>query len=192
MVRQRQLTDPEIVATWKEIFEALRVQPIHVLEVTSYQNEDFGANDKRDNIVDPRGLRQPALGACLLQECPHATRGIRPSRIQSKAAVGTLQLVATLALTALALYLLFTGRISAGVLRFLFFTSIIFGLAVWETRDKWEHRRYWLMLVACLAIHFILIVVIRTYLAEFPMVIWGVLGTIEAAGVFWILLSVGG
>jgi len=114
------------------------------------------------------------------------------SRIQSKATVGALQLVATLAVTAVGLYLLLSGRISSGMLRLLFFTSIIFGLAVWETRDSWEHRRYWFVLVVCLTLHFMAVAAIRAYLPQFPMVIWGILGTIEAAGVFWILLSVGG
>jgi hypothetical protein len=69
-------------------------------------------------------------------------------------------------------------------------TAGIFGLAVHETSDNWGHRRYWIALITCLIVHFALLATVRTYLPEFPLAILGAFGTLESAGIFWILLTV--
>ena len=107
---------------------------------------------------------------------------------RNKIAVGALQLACTLGLTVLALYLVLAGKLSTSRFGFLFFTALIFGLAVRETRDKWRYSRYWGVLLGCSIVHFGLVRVLQTYLRELPTAILGVLGTIECASLVWILL----
>jgi uncharacterized membrane protein len=109
---------------------------------------------------------------------------------RNKFAVGVLQLAVTLALTALGLYLLFAGKMSARQLGLLLMTCLIFGLAIYWTKDKWQYWRYWAALLACLVIHFALLLVLQTYLGQLPTAILGVCGTFECAGTVWVLLTV--
>jgi len=108
----------------------------------------------------------------------------------SKFSVGALQLAATVALTGLGLYLLLAGRLSARSLSMMILTSGIFGLAAYQTRDKWQDRRYWVTLLGCLAIHVALVTAIRVYLAPAPLAILGFFGAFECAALVWLLLTV--
>ena len=105
-------------------------------------------------------------------------------------AVGALQLAVTLALTALLLYLALVVRMNSKWITLLIMTAGIFGLAIYETRDKWQDWRYWVTVLACLIVHFALIVAGQKYLAGLPTAILGVFGTLESGGIFWILLTV--
>lgn len=113
------------------------------------------------------------------------------TQIQKRFAVGALQLAVTVILTSLGIYLLLAGKMSANILGLLLMTCIIFGLAIWETRDKWRRWLYWLTTLGCLTIHAALVALLWGYVARLPTAILGVLGTLECAGIFWILLLVG-
>jgi len=93
-------------------------------------------------------------------------------------------------LTAFALYLHVALGVNPRWVSVMGLTSVIFGLAVYKTRDRWQDWRYWVALLVCLAFHFGLIVAIQVYLATFPLAILGFLGAFESAGIFWILLTV--
>jgi hypothetical protein len=109
---------------------------------------------------------------------------------RNKFAAGALQLAVTLALTALGLYLLLAGKLSASWMAMLLMTSGIFGLAAYQTRDKWQDRRYRVTLSACLVVHCALVAVVRVYLTSIPLAVVGFFGALECAGVVWILLIV--
>jgi hypothetical protein len=91
---------------------------------------------------------------------------------------------------ALALYLHVALGMNPRWVSTLGLTSVIFGLAVHETKDNWKCGRYWLALLACLIFHFALLCAVRVRLAEFPLAILGVFGTLECGAIFWILLTV--
>jgi hypothetical protein len=106
-------------------------------------------------------------------------------------AVGAGQLLVTLALTALGLYLLLTGKLSADRIGAILFTSLIFGIVIWETPHKWRYSRYWGVVLACLAVHILLVGIFRSYLRQLPTMALGGIGTFECVGILWILLEVG-
>jgi hypothetical protein len=109
---------------------------------------------------------------------------------RNKLAVGALQLAVTLALTALGLYLLLAGKLSASWMAMSLMTSGIFGLAAYQTRDKWQDWRYWATLSACLVVHCALVAAVRVYLASIPLAIVGFFGAFECAAMVWALLMV--
>ena len=103
---------------------------------------------------------------------------------------GALQLAVTLALTGLGIYLLIAGKLSPLWMAMLLMTSGIFGLAAYQTRDKWQDWRYWVALSACLVIHCAFVAVVRVYLRSIPLAILGFVGAFECAAIVWILLTV--
>ncbi len=110
----------------------------------------------------------------------------------SKFAVGVLQLVATAVLTLLSVYLLLSGRLSAGVLGFFLFTAIIFGIAACQTRAGWRSWSYWTVLLACLAAHTLTVGFLGAHLMHLPTMVLGIFATFECGGVYLLLRKVGG
>jgi len=91
--------------------------------------------------------------------------------------------------TAFALYLHVVVGMNPRWVSTLGLTSVIFGLAVYKTKDNWKCGRYWMALVGCLIVHFALLYAVRIYVAEFPLALLGVFGALESGGIFWILLT---
>lgn len=109
----------------------------------------------------------------------------------NKMVVGALQLGITLVLTAFYLYLILSVKMNPRLLSILGISLGIFGLAVWETKDKWQYSRYWVFLLGCLIVHLCLVALLRVFLGELPTAILGFFGTLEFGVLFWILLNAG-
>ncbi len=111
---------------------------------------------------------------------------------EARFAVEAAQLIATVALTLLVVYLTLSGRLSIGTLGFLGYTSLIFGIAAWHTKSGWRIWSYWGVLLGCLAVHAVVVVALRTYLEHQATFVLGVLGTFECGGIYLLLARVAG
>ena len=110
--------------------------------------------------------------------------------LRNKLPAALRELAPLLVLTVLCTCLLLAGELRANWHGFLEFTGMFFGMAIWETKEKWRYRRYWLVLLGCLITHCGLVVALRTYLAVLRFAGLGVLSAAECAGLVVILLSV--
>jgi len=105
----------------------------------------------------------------------------------SKAAVGILQLLAALAFAGVCIALAFS-KIDPTKVWTAWFTIMVFGFLCYESRRLWGRRLYWAVVAACLFAHLMILLAVQRAYPHLSLFYYVFFGSIEAAGLYLLLL----
>jgi hypothetical protein len=108
-----------------------------------------------------------------------------------KVVIASLQLLAALVCAGAFIALAFSKIDPAKVWR-VWFTAILYGYLCYLTRSLWQRKLYWLLLAGCVAAHVAILVAVQRTYPHIPLPYYVLFGSIEAGGVYLLLLAVTG
>ena len=109
----------------------------------------------------------------------------------NKYATGAAQLLGAIALAALCIGLAFSN-IDLSRVWPVWSTAFLYGYLCYLTRSLWKRKLYWPLLACCLAAHVAVTVAVQRAYPHTPLAYYVLFGSLEAGGVYLLLLAATG